>query len=107
MLLIVAASGRQSNMVFDLAIGLCQSLALAQVLGPTIRLQTALIEERRAEEVTHLAGIPVAPSGISVRNPAFDVTPHHLISGIVTEAGVATDPYVQTLQDLAAARTKR
>ena len=65
------------------------------------------IEERRAEEVTHLAGIPVAPSGISVRNPAFDVTPHHLISGIVTEAGVATDPYVQTLQDLAAARTKR
>ncbi len=65
------------------------------------------IEERRAEEVTHLAGVLVAPSGIPVRNPAFDVTPHHLISGIVTEAGVATAPYVQTLQDLAAARTKR
>jgi methylthioribose-1-phosphate isomerase len=49
----------------------------------------------------------VAPEGIPVRNPAFDVTPHHLISAIVTEAGVATAPYAQSLQDLAVSRTRR
>lgn len=65
------------------------------------------IEERRVEEVTHIAGVPIAPAGIPVRNPAFDVTPHHLISAIVTEAGVATPPYASSLQDLAASPTKR
>jgi methylthioribose-1-phosphate isomerase len=51
------------------------------------------IEERDPAEVTHLGGIRIAPDGVAARNIAFDVTPHELIRGIVTECGIATDPY--------------
>ncbi|MBW1644949.1 MAG: S-methyl-5-thioribose-1-phosphate isomerase, partial [Deltaproteobacteria bacterium] len=46
------------------------------------------IEERAPAEVTGLAGQPTVPAGVPVRNPAFDVTPADLISGIITEKGV-------------------
>src|SRR3989442_11022010 len=62
------------------------------------------IEERPPEEVTHGAGVPVAPEGIAAANPAFDITPHHLITAIVTEAGVATPPYTRYLVELSGAR---
>ena len=65
------------------------------------------IEERPPEEVTHIAGVPVAPEGIAAANPAFDITPHHLITAIVTEAGVATPPYTRSLLDLSATRAGR
>jgi methylthioribose-1-phosphate isomerase len=52
------------------------------------------IEERKPEEVTHIAGIRIAPEGIDVYNPAFDVTPHNLITAIVTEVGVLKPPFV-------------
>ncbi|HTY21343.1 MAG TPA: S-methyl-5-thioribose-1-phosphate isomerase [Geobacteraceae bacterium] len=58
------------------------------------------IEERHSLEVTHLHGIPVAPEGISVRNPAFDVTPSRYISGIITEKGVVTGDYERQLRRL-------
>jgi methylthioribose-1-phosphate isomerase len=58
------------------------------------------IEERGAEEVTHLAGARVAAEGVRVYNPAFDVTPARLISAIVTERGVARPPYEQALEAL-------
>ena len=48
------------------------------------------IEERSADEVTHLMGRPIAPAGTSARHLAFDVTPNHLITAIITEAGVAS-----------------
>ena len=51
------------------------------------------IEERDAREVTSIGGVPIAPDGIPVRNLAFDVTPHELISGIITEHGIAVEPY--------------
>ncbi|HYZ87997.1 MAG TPA: S-methyl-5-thioribose-1-phosphate isomerase [Myxococcales bacterium] len=51
------------------------------------------IEERSADEVTHVAGSRVAPEGVRVFNPAFDVTPARLIAAIVTERGVARPPY--------------
>lgn len=47
------------------------------------------IEERAKEEVTHIGGVQIAPEGVAVRNPAFDVTPAEWISGIITELGVA------------------
>jgi len=62
------------------------------------------IEERRPEEVTHLGGQPIAPPGVPVLNPAFDITPHHLVTAIVTDAGVAAPPYTRSLRALAAAR---
>ena len=58
------------------------------------------IEERGAEEVTHLAGARIAAEGVRVFNPAFDVTPARLITAIVTERGVARPPYEQALRAL-------
>jgi methylthioribose-1-phosphate isomerase len=52
------------------------------------------IEERPAQEVTHLLGkIRVAPRAVKVYNPAFDVTPHNLISAIITDRGIIKPPY--------------
>ncbi len=62
--------------------------------------ETIPIEERAADEVTHAGGRRIAPEGVAVRNPAFDVTPHHLVSAIVAETGVAGPPYESSLADL-------
>jgi methylthioribose-1-phosphate isomerase len=56
------------------------------------------IEERSAKEVTHVAGAQLAPAGALVWNPAFDVTPHALISGIITERGIFRQPYSESLR---------
>ncbi|MFI5290360.1 MAG: S-methyl-5-thioribose-1-phosphate isomerase, partial [Polyangia bacterium] len=60
------------------------------------------IEERDPREVTHLPGgeVPLTPGGVAVRNPAFDVTPNRLIAAIITEAGVARPPYIESLAGL-------
>jgi methylthioribose-1-phosphate isomerase len=58
------------------------------------------IEERSATEVTHIGGKQIAPSGVGVRNPAFDVTPAKYIAAIITERGVARAPYRESLADL-------
>ncbi|MEW6320811.1 MAG: S-methyl-5-thioribose-1-phosphate isomerase [Acidobacteriota bacterium] len=55
------------------------------------------IEERDAREVTHLGSQRLAPAGASVRNPAFDVTPHRYITAIVTERGVLRPPFLEAL----------
>jgi methylthioribose-1-phosphate isomerase len=62
------------------------------------------IEERSADEVTHVQGVRLAPEGIGIRNPAFDVTPHHLVSAIVCENGIARAPYAESLRRLASVR---
>jgi methylthioribose-1-phosphate isomerase len=59
------------------------------------------IEERAAKEVTHIQGVPIAPSGIRVANPAFDVTPNRYVSAIITERGVARAPFGESLKALA------
>jgi methylthioribose-1-phosphate isomerase len=56
------------------------------------------IEQRAAAEVTHVFGVPVAPEGTQVQNPAFDVTPNRYVSAIVTERGVARAPYGESLR---------
>jgi methylthioribose-1-phosphate isomerase len=60
------------------------------------------IEERTPDEVTHFAGKRIAPVGMTALNLAFDVTPHQLITAIVTEAGVAWPPFSRSLHELAA-----
>jgi len=57
------------------------------------------IEERRPEEVLGFAGIPTAPKGAHALNPAFDVTPAQLITGIITERGVLRAPYDRAFPD--------
>jgi methylthioribose-1-phosphate isomerase len=56
------------------------------------------VEERAPDEVTHLYGQEVAPPGAPALNLAFDVTPNELISGIITEAGIAQPPYASSLK---------
>jgi methylthioribose-1-phosphate isomerase len=59
------------------------------------------IEERGAEEVTCIGGVRIAPEGVKVRNPAFDVTPAAKITGIITERGIARPPFAAALRALA------
>jgi methylthioribose-1-phosphate isomerase len=63
------------------------------------------IEERSAEEVTHIRGVRIAPD-VAAAHPAFDVTPHELIAAIITEQGVARPPYQEALARLAADSAK-
>lgn len=58
------------------------------------------IEQRAASEVTQIQGVEIAPRGIAVNNPAFDVTPHQYITAIITERGIARPPYTETLRQL-------
>ncbi len=58
------------------------------------------IEERSPEEVTNFYRQRVAPDGIAVRNPAFDVTPHSLVTAIITEKGIVKAPYAENLKKL-------
>ena len=68
--------------------------------------ETIPIEQRSAEEVTHIRGVRIAPD-VPAAHPAFDVTPHRLIAAIITERGVARAPYEESLRQLAGpARTK-
>ena len=75
------------------------------VLGPSSTIDLSIetgadipIEQRAAEEVTELwYQKPMAPQGVKVYNPAFDVTPHALVTAIVTERGVIRPPYRETL----------
>ncbi len=59
------------------------------------------IEQRSAEEVTHVFGVAVAPENIAVENPAFDVTPARYVTAIISERGVARAPYEESLKKLA------
>ena len=58
------------------------------------------IEQRAPHEVTHVHGVPVAPEGTTVENPAFDVTPNRYVTAIITERGVARPPYLESLRKL-------
>jgi methylthioribose-1-phosphate isomerase len=58
------------------------------------------IEERPAAEVTGFRGTRWAPEGVSVRNPAFDVTPAELVTGIICEKGIASPPYRESIAAL-------
>jgi methylthioribose-1-phosphate isomerase len=56
------------------------------------------IEERPAREVTHVGVTKITPDGAKIRNPAFDVTPHALVTAIITERGVCRAPYGDSLR---------
>jgi methylthioribose-1-phosphate isomerase len=62
--------------------------------------QDVIIEQRKASEVTQIGDKKTAPDGINVINPAFDMTPPELISGIITEAGIAKPPFEESIKKL-------
>jgi methylthioribose-1-phosphate isomerase len=92
----IAVLARENNVPFYVAAPI-STLDLSIPTGEHIP-----IEERAAEEVTHLRGVRIAPD-VAVANPAFDVTPNRFIAAIITERGVARAPYNDSLRQLAAA----
>jgi methylthioribose-1-phosphate isomerase len=106
----IAANGDVANKIgtYSVAVLARENAIPFYVAAPvsTIDLATASgaaipIEERAAEEVTHHGGRRLAPEGVRVRNPAFDVTPHRYVTAIVCERGVARPPYQESLAGLA------
>ncbi|MGQ9572634.1 MAG: S-methyl-5-thioribose-1-phosphate isomerase [Dehalococcoidia bacterium] len=105
----IAANGDVANKIgtYTLAVLAKEHAIPFYVAAPTTTIDLATvsgeqipIEERPAEEVLAFAGAAVAPAGIEVLNPAFDVTPHRYVSAIITERGIAREPYVESLPQL-------
>jgi methylthioribose-1-phosphate isomerase len=97
----VAVLARENGVPFYVAAPI-STLDLTLPSGDTIP-----IEQRSPLEVTHVFGVPVAPEGAVVENPAFDVTPHRYVTAIITERGVATDPYTESLARLVGGESYR
>jgi methylthioribose-1-phosphate isomerase len=95
----MAVLARENNVSFYIAAPV-STIDLSLASGDKIP-----IEERPESEVTHLAGIRVAPD-VKAAHPAFDVTPARLISAIITEQGVAQPPFTESLKTLAAQKSK-
>src|SRR5512136_1948747 len=98
----IAANGDTANKIgtYSVAVLAKENGIHFYVAAPVSTLDLSLpsgeqipIEERQSHEVTHLQGVAIAPHGITVRNPAFDVTPARYISAIITENGVARGNY--------------
>jgi methylthioribose-1-phosphate isomerase len=105
----IAANGDVANKIgtYPLAVLAREHGVPFYVAAPTstIDLATASgadipIEQRDPGEVTEPRGIRVAPQGVSALNPAFDVTPHRFVRAIITERGIAREPYGESLSAL-------
>jgi methylthioribose-1-phosphate isomerase len=103
----IAANGDTANKIgtYMLAVLARANRVPFYIAAPTTTIDPALrtgaaipIEERMAGEVTCCGGAPIAPAGVSAANPAFDVTPHRYITGIITEKGVIKAPYIRGIK---------
>jgi methylthioribose-1-phosphate isomerase len=106
----IAANGDVANKIgtYSLAVLAKENNVPFYVAAPVSTFDLTLasgdsipIEQRSAEEVTHVFGVPVAPENIAVENPAFDVTPSRYVTAIISERGVARAPYEESLKRLA------
>ena len=98
----IAANGDTANKIgtYTLAVLAKEHGIPFYVAAPTTTIDLSLksgreipIEQRRAEEVTHIQGVSLAPAGTPAQNPAFDVTPAKYITAIITERGIIRAPY--------------
>jgi methylthioribose-1-phosphate isomerase len=105
----IAANGDVANKIgtYTVAVLAKENNIPFYVAAPisTIDLQTKSgedipIEERPTTEVTHVKGAQLTPAGITIANPAFDVTPNRYVAAIITERGVARAPFEETLKKL-------
>jgi methylthioribose-1-phosphate isomerase len=105
----IAANGDVANKVgtYSVAVLAKENGVPFFVAAPVSTLDLSLasgdaipIEQRAADEVTHVFGTRIAPEGTVVENPAFDVTPARYVTAIVTEKGVARAPYEESLKKL-------
>ncbi len=112
----VAANGDTANKVgtYPLAVLAAHHGIPFYVCAPTSSIDLATpdgaaipIEERPADEVLLIRGVRIAPAGTAVRNPAFDVTPAELITGIITDEGIVSPPFAEGLSAAVAAAIAR
>ncbi len=103
----IAANGDTANKIgtYALAVLAHENGIPCYIAAPTSTVDLALahgdaiaIEERPEHEVTGYGGADIAPAGTAAYNPAFDVTPHRYITGIVTETMVCRPPYTESLR---------
>ena len=106
----VAANGDTANKIgtsvvaavakrYHVPVYICAPTSTIDMNTPTG--EEIIIEQRPAHEVTQMwYEKPMAPEGVKVFNPAFDVTDHDLIAGIVTEYGIAREPYTESLREI-------
>ena len=103
----IAANGDSANKIgtYTLAVMAMEHGIPFYLVAPTSTIDLSLasgegipIEERDPREVTHFAGTSIAPRGSRAANPAFDITPHHYISAIITEKGILREPYEERLK---------
>jgi methylthioribose-1-phosphate isomerase len=106
----IAANGDVANKIgtYSVAVLAKENDIPFYVAAPVSTLDLSLasgdlipIEERNSREVTHVKDVPLAPEGIRIANPAFDVTPNRYVAAIITERGVARQPYQENLKRLA------
>jgi len=90
----VAVLAHENNVPFFVAAPL-STIDLSLASGDEIP-----IEERSPAEVTHWRGIQTAPDNVRALHPAFDVTPHRYVTAIITERGIAREPYTESLKAL-------
>lgn len=111
----ITANGDVANKIgtYSLAVLAKENNVPFYVVAPSSTFDLSLadgsaipIEERASDEVTHLGGTAIAPSGTTAANPAFDVTPHRYVTAIVTEQGVHRPPYHQSLAGLQDGRAR-
>jgi methylthioribose-1-phosphate isomerase len=107
----IAANGDTANKIgtYNLAVVAQENGVPFYVVAPTSTIDLATpngdaipIEERAADEVTHIDGHPIAPQGAAAGNPAFDVTPARYITAIITERGVVKPPFDANIRALMA-----
>ncbi|MBI4202443.1 MAG: S-methyl-5-thioribose-1-phosphate isomerase [Chloroflexi bacterium] len=105
----VAANGDTANKIgtYTLAVVAHEKGVPFYVAAPTSTVDMSIttgagipIEERPPEEVTEWGGRRIAPKGVGVRNPAFDVTPARYITAIITEKGIVRPPYEEGLRQV-------
>lgn len=105
----IAANGDSANKIGTMPLALAARefgvpfyiAAPKSTFDPTIATGADIpVEERGAEEITHLSGRRIAPRGVKTFSPAFDVTPAKLITGIITEEGVLRPPYRTAIRKL-------
>ncbi len=98
----IAANGDTANKIgtYSLAVLARENNIPFYVAAPTTTIDRSLasgdkipIEFRSPEEIRCIRGVAVAPENVEVFNPAFDVTPHHLVSAIITDRGILREPY--------------
>ncbi len=105
----IALNGDTANKIgtYTIAVLAKENSIPFYVAAPTTTLDPELtsgdeipIEERSPEEVTHIQGVRIAPEGVTALNPAFDVTPHHYITAIITEKGIIREPYGEGIKKI-------